>query len=190
MQTLETDLMFEETMVGGLSGIVFDATTNQWIALSYDRSDFQPARFYSLDIPYTAEAIEPVTVESVVTLLQANGEPYPSAIVGGNIPDPESIRIDPFVAQPSLPDVFDKEAGETAEPRENLVFEEITFSVDGQSIWLSLEGPLYQEGSTATVEHGAVTRITQLDRSGEMLGQFTYELEPIPGPADAFSRRV
>lgn len=215
VQTLETDLMFEETMVGGLSGIDFDAASNQWIALSDDRSDFQPARFYTLDIPYTADAVEPVTVQSVVTLLQANGEPYPSAVVGGNIPDPESIRIDPvsgllwytsegarsrqidpfvavsamdgsFVAKPALPDLFDMEAGESAGPRENLVFEGMTFSVDGQSIWLSLEGPLFQDGSTATVEQGAVTRITQLDRSGAMLGQFAYELEPIPGPADAF----
>lgn len=215
VQTLETDLLFEETMVGGLSGIDYDAVNDQWIALSDDRSDFQPARMYTLDVSYTADSVEPVAVKSVVTLLQANGEPYPNAVVGGNIPDPESIRIDPvsgllwyssegarsrvidpfvavatmdgeFVTQPNLPDQFDMETGVTAGPRENLVFEGLTFDVDGQSIWLSLEGPLYQDGPTATVDHGATTRISQLDRSGMMLSQYAYEMEPIPGPADAF----
>ena len=215
VQTIENNTMVDETTVGGLSGIDYDAVNDRWVAISDDRSDQQPARFYNLDLNYTAEAFDPVTVQSAVTLLQANGQPYPNAAAGGNIPDPESIRIDPvsgllwytsegarsrvidpfvavttwdgaFVTEPALPDVFDMETGEVAGPSENLVFEGFSFSADGQSIWLSLEGPLYQDGPTATVEHGATNRITQLDRSGGVLAQYAYELEPIPGPADAF----
>jgi hypothetical protein len=215
VQTIENNTLVDETTVGGFSGIDYDAANDRWVVLSDDRSDQQPARFYNLDLEYTADAFEPVTVQSAVTLLQANGEPYPNAIAGGNIPDPESIRIDPvsgllwytsegarsrvidpfiavttwdgeFVAQPTLPDAFDMGTAEIAGPRENLVFEGMTFAADGQSIWLSLEGPLYQDGPTATVEHGATNRITQVDRSGAVLSQFAYDLEPIPGPADAF----
>ena len=214
-QTIENNTLIDETTVGGLSGIDYDAVNDRWVALSDDRSDLNPARFYNLDLDYTSESFEPVTLQSAVTLLQANGETYPNGATGGNIPDPESIRIDPvsgllwytsegarsrvidpfvavatwdgdFVTQPALPDIFDMEVGEIAGPRENLVFEGLTFDADGQSIWLSLEGPLYQDGLTATIEHGATTRITELDRSGMMLSQFAYELEPISGPADAF----
>jgi hypothetical protein len=215
VETIANDLMVDETLVGGLSGIDYDAETGAWIVLSDDRSDNQPARFYTLDLAYSEAGIDTLSITAATTLLQANGDPYPNAATGGAIPDPESIRFDPLgdgiwyssegarsrvidpfiaaatldgelIAMPTLSDQFGMETGEIAGPRENLVFEGMTFDANGRDIWLALEGPLYQDGGTATVEDGAVTRITRVDRTGATLAQFAYELEPIPGPADAF----
>src|SRR4051812_25344294 len=44
---------FHGTIVGGLSGIDFDPASQLWIALSDDRSELQPARFY----PFRMEVV-------------------------------------------------------------------------------------------------------------------------------------
>lgn len=66
-------------------------------------------------------------------------------------------------------------------PRSNLVFEGLTLSADGQQLVASNEGPLYQDGPIATVDHGAVNRITWWHkRTGRALRQVAYPLSPIP----------
>jgi len=42
------------TTLGGLSGIDFNAATGNYIAVSDDRSQINPARFYTLDLALTA----------------------------------------------------------------------------------------------------------------------------------------
>jgi hypothetical protein len=215
VQALLNDLVVDGTLVGGLSGIDYHAASDRWVVISDDRSEHAPARIYTMDLEYTAESFSSVTLQGVVTLQQPNGEPYPDAAAGGTVPDTESVRIDPvsglvwyanegtanrgidpflavstwdgeLVAQTELPEMFEVDSGGTTGPLEGYGVEGMSFAADGESIWVSLEGPLYQDGPPATVDHGAVTRITQLDRSGAMLAQFAYELEPIPAPAPAF----
>ena len=98
-QRLAHKMAFDGTIVGGLSGIDWSAKTGQWVAISDDKSDFSPARFYRLALDYDADGFRSVTVTSVVTLLQADGTPYPNkkdvAEKGGVVPDTESIRLDP-----------------------------------------------------------------------------------------------
>jgi hypothetical protein len=216
IQTVANDLMVEDTLVGGISGIDYDAETGRWIAISDDRSDNQPARFYELGIALTADELAPVEFTNAVTLLQPNGEPYPNGEMGGNIPDPEAIRIDPvtgqlwytsegsrallidpfvaattwdgaFIASPETPEIFHMESGTVAGPRDNQVFEGFTFSADGQSLWIAMEGPLYQDGAPATDTKGTPVRITNLGRDGEVLGQYVYELDPIPASIEGAS---
>jgi hypothetical protein len=215
VQTLLNDLVVEGTRVGGLSGIDYDAAGDRWVVISDDRSEHAPARFYTLDLDYTAESFSSVTMQGAVTLIHPDGEPYPDGASGGTVPDTESIRIDPvsglvwyasegtpirgidpflavstwdgdLVAQPELPELFDVDSGGVSGPLEGYGVEGLTFAADGTTVWVSLEGPLYQDGPVATVDHGAVTRITQLDRSGAMLAQFAYMIEPVPAPAPAF----
>src|SRR5437763_13984190 len=52
---------FKGTTVGGLSGLDFDPGSGTWVAISDDRSQLQPARFYILDIDVRASglAVEP-----------------------------------------------------------------------------------------------------------------------------------
>jgi len=74
-------------------------------------------------------------------------------------------------------------------PRDNLVFEGLSFSVDGRSLWVSMEGPLIQDGSMPTRTHGAWSRFSRHDRTsdgrfGPLAGQIAYPIDPIP---DAFA---
>ncbi|WP_445679453.1 esterase-like activity of phytase family protein [Radicibacter daui] len=98
-QRLEHKMDFKGTVVGGLSGIDWSPRSGEWIAISDDKSDQSPARFYTLALEYDADGFKAVTVKSVVTLLQADGTAYPNkkdvAEKGGVVPDPESIRFDP-----------------------------------------------------------------------------------------------
>lgn len=66
-------------------------------------------------------------------------------------------------------------------PRRNLVFEGLTLSADGRQLVASNEGALYQDGPIATVEHGAVNRLTWWDKhTGRPVRQLAYPLSPIP----------
>lgn len=109
---------------------------------------------------------------------------------GGQKPD---RLIDPFIRRSTLDG---RHVGEvplhpmfhiTAEargPRDNLVFEGSTLSTDGQSLYVSMEGPLLQDGPMPTMTDGAWSRISRHDRSGDGFGalaaQYAYRMGPIP----------
>jgi hypothetical protein len=208
MEILPNDLMVDDTLVGGLSSIDYNPQTGQWIAISDDRSWKAPSRFYTVNIDYSATSLNSVTIEKEITLLQADGTPYPGDADGGNVADIESVRFDPltgliwygteaetslrippwlavstidgqFVSQPALPSMFNLDPEGIAGPRNNQGFEAMSFSADGNTIWLGLENGLSQDGPLATRDQGSTTRISQIDRSGHLLQQFAYELEPL-----------
>ncbi|NGY85137.1 esterase-like activity of phytase family protein (plasmid) [Bacillus megaterium] len=64
--------------------------------------------------------------------------------------------------------------------RDNLTFEGIAFANDGNSLWVSMEAPLYQDGPVPTTTNGALSRITQYDRKGKLLVQYAYPIDSIP----------
>ncbi|KRG10416.1 esterase-like activity of phytase family protein [Staphylococcus sp. NAM3COL9] len=64
--------------------------------------------------------------------------------------------------------------------RNNQAIEGSTFSQDGNTLWTSMEGPLLQDDKKPTPESGALTRITQYDREGNILSEFAYPLDAIP----------
>lgn len=85
--------------LGGLSGLTFDARSGRYFALSDDRSENGPARFYRLaiDLPAAASggsvpAAVPqgvvVTVEGATTLVARGGGPFPRRGL-----DPEGIAL-------------------------------------------------------------------------------------------------
>ncbi|MGK5081072.1 esterase-like activity of phytase family protein [Janthinobacterium sp. HLX7-2] len=63
--------------------------------------------------------------------------------------------------------------------RNNMSFEGLSFSSDGKSLWLGMEAALYQDGPLATPDNGSVVRITRLDRTGKVLGQYAYPIEAV-----------
>jgi hypothetical protein len=84
---------FRNTVVGGLSGIDFDANQNLYYMISDDRSDKNDARFYSARILCSEKGIDSVQLIDVTVLRQANGRPYPNSSTDpSRTPDPESIR--------------------------------------------------------------------------------------------------
>lgn len=202
------------TLVGGLSGIDYDPTTGSWLVISDDRSDANPARFYDATLTYDDEGLSDVVLVAQHPLLQENGATYPSAQVGGVVPDPEAIRVDPddgslwwtsegnqelgldpllihanprgvALATHVVPDSFGANPEEDAlGARNNKAFEGLTFAADGQSLYAIMEGPLYQDAELPTLESGSVSRIVQFDREGNVLGQYAYPLDALPAAGE------
>ena len=65
---LSYDLDFENTRVGGLSGMDYDEETGLFYMLSDDRSKKAPARFYTVKMDVNGETIEDVVIQSKTTL--------------------------------------------------------------------------------------------------------------------------
>ncbi|MEM8602863.1 MAG: esterase-like activity of phytase family protein [Cyanobacteria bacterium P01_H01_bin.121] len=117
---LPADQRFEDTVVGGLSGIIYDRQQDQFYVLSDARGYESPPRFYTLQLDFDASdfqpqttvdseldalvtavsnAIEPLSspqlaiqaeITAVTTLQDERGQPYPA-----NQLDPEAIALSP-----------------------------------------------------------------------------------------------
>jgi 3-phytase len=77
-----------ETALGGLSGIAYDATQNQFYAIADDRSQFAPARFYTFTTDPATIATTGATFTAVTPLKDANGNFFAL-----NSIDPEGISL-------------------------------------------------------------------------------------------------
>lgn len=198
------------TVLGGLSGLDYDAAADRWLAVSDDKSEHGPARAYRLKIDYDQNGVSAAVATEVVPLRRPDGSTYPPEAA----PDFESLRIDPrdgslwYTSEGSeergLPP-FVRRAGPAGEYRDELphlrrfayspcrglglrrnwAFEGLAFAPDGNSLWLAVEGPLKQDGPVPTTTGGALTRLTRLGRDGTVLAQYAYPLSPVPlAPAE------
>jgi hypothetical protein len=87
---------FQGTTVGGLSGITYDRQRDCYYAISDDRSDLTPARFYTLKLAIDSTnrqqpRLQKVEVEAVTPLLDQTGQPYAKGAI-----DPEGIALSPL----------------------------------------------------------------------------------------------
>ncbi len=90
-------LEFQGTTVGGLSGIDRDPRTGRWVMISDDRSERQPARFYTADIDVDGKGVHGVRFTGTRPFLRPDGAVYPPSLAGdGTTVDPEDIRVDPW----------------------------------------------------------------------------------------------
>ncbi len=117
---ITTGTTFDGTEVGGLSGITYDLDTENFYIIADDRSQINPARFYTASInPSLFNASgnnNGVTFQAVTTILDSNGQPFQPfnldpegiAVVGSDLyisseGEVSSNRIiDPFINQFSL----------------------------------------------------------------------------------------
>lgn len=84
---------FQNTTIGGLSGIDYDRKHNTYYLISDDRSEHNPARFYSAKISFNTSGIDSVQLVGVHFLKQPNGNVYPNSKQDPyHTPDPEAIR--------------------------------------------------------------------------------------------------
>ncbi|MGF1537979.1 MAG: phytase [Elainellaceae cyanobacterium] len=212
----ETGFTFAETEVGGLSGLAYDPNRDVYYALSDDRSQINPARFYTTTIDLSDGSLDEgdVAFTEVTTLLDADGEPFSEASV-----DPEGIAfsslgtlfiasegdanalIDPFVDQFSLmgdqisslpvPETYLPTADQSSGIRNNLAFESLTLTPDQRFLYTATENALFQDGPAAGLEDESLARILKYDlTTGEVAAEFVYEVEAVPeapDPADAFA---
>jgi hypothetical protein len=88
--------IFQNTTVGGLSGIDYDRKNDTYYLISDDRSAINPARFYTAKIYLNEKGIDSVQFISVRNLLQKDGTVFPSSKQDPfHTPDPEGIRYNP-----------------------------------------------------------------------------------------------
>jgi hypothetical protein len=94
-QIAPTSATFRGVPVGGLSSIDYVPATGHYLAISDDRSDRAPARFYelALDLGKFRRSANPgdagVSWINATTILDLDGQPF-----GRNMVDPESLRLD------------------------------------------------------------------------------------------------
>lgn len=95
-QIVPSGTLFSGTTVGGLSSIDYVASTGRYLAISDDRSNVNPARFYelSLNLAQFQRSATPgssgVTFHSSTTILTPGG-----AAFAANTVDPEGMRFNP-----------------------------------------------------------------------------------------------
>ncbi|MDO1581532.1 esterase-like activity of phytase family protein [Rhizobium oryzicola] len=199
---IPTGTMIDGVEIGGLSGLDYDPASGHYIAISDDRSEKAPARFYELSIDANATGIKDVKVLRTVTWQDKDGKPFAIKMV-----DPESLRygrdgiywssegdakqlLPPFVrvARPdgsfvrelTLPEGFAPAADKSSGIRDNLAFEGLAFLPSGD-LMVGTEETLNQDGPIASLLHGGLSRLIRYDAaSGKPKAQYAYPIEPIP----------
>ncbi|MBF2066064.1 MAG: phytase [Calothrix sp. C42_A2020_038] len=78
----------QPTQMGGLSGLAYDAVNNRYYAISDDRSEFGPARFYTFTTDPNTIATTGVNFTNVTPIKDANGNFYSRLSL-----DPEGIAL-------------------------------------------------------------------------------------------------
>lgn len=92
----------------------------------------------------------------------------PDGRAAGGLPLPEGLGFDP-------------EGGTGARP--NRTLEGLSWTPDGRGLWSAMEGPLIQDGALPDAHQGALVRLTLQDRSGAVLAQKAYAVDPLADPA-------
>ena len=201
-----TGLMYENTEVGGLSGISYSPGEDIYYVISDDRSFRQPARFYRLTIDITENQVDNSSVKITgVTLLQnEEGRNFKAGSV-----DPEGIAvgengilfissegvagklIPPFVAffnsagrqlkMMTVPEKFLPSSDGNRGVRDNMGFESLTLSADGRFLTTASENALLQDGPRAALKHRSASRLVIFDReSAEAVNEYIYLTDPVP----------
>ncbi|MEM7483033.1 MAG: esterase-like activity of phytase family protein [Acidobacteriota bacterium] len=211
---LPTGTLFHGTEVGGLSGLTFDSKGQVYYAISDDRSEHAPARFYTLALDLTAESFDEGNLRILaVTTLQQNGEPFAEDTL-----DPEGIAwvpgqgifissegnarkaIAPFVrrfdrtgeqiAELPVPEKFLPDGNRTYGVRNNLGFEGLSFDPETRLLWVATENALAQEDAKADLDRPSSVRLLAYDlAAGGTPREVHYRVDPVaeePSPFDDY----
>lgn len=201
---LTTGTIFQNTEIGGLSGLSFDQESNKLIAVSDDRSQVNEARFYQFDFTLTQEHFT-VTPFSVVKLRDGEGhyykEKYPDfegiAVYGNDFLISSENGLDgtapvlpglylfnaqgEFKSMLEVPAVFLNSADGTNGIRNNKGFETLSVTPDNEVIFMANEDSLLQDGPVASPLNASVVRVIRYKNS-KPEKEFAYELEKMQSP--------
>ena len=90
--------LFDDTTVGGLSAISYDPGRQVYYVISDDRSEKDPARFYTVRITFSDNGLGSVEWVRTTRLLDRTGAPFAPLTPGATPPvippDPEGIAFD------------------------------------------------------------------------------------------------
>jgi hypothetical protein len=220
------NMEYNGTTVGGLSGIDYSAKEKKYYLISDDRSDNNPARFYTATVSFSQKGIDSLHFTGMHYMMQPNGLVYPnSAQDPYHTPDPEAIRYNPlsrhlvwssegerivkgkdtvlenptvisiskagrYVDSFMLPANLYMHATENG-PRQNGVFEGLSFADNYATLFVNVEEPLYEDGPRADVtDNDTYIRLLKFDvATKKNTAQYAYKLSPVaypPTPITAF----
>ncbi|VXD13589.1 conserved exported hypothetical protein [Planktothrix serta PCC 8927] len=203
--TLPTELLYNNTEVGGLSGITYNPEKQVYYAISDDPSNKNKARFYTLNIDLSSGFLSEtgVSVIGVTPLLTETGKPFTK-----NSIDPEGIafsgnsifiasegnfyqNIPPFIQEFSLkgeilqtlpiPEkFFDGNGNKSRGVRSNLAFESLTITPDKTYLFTANENALIQDGEIANLDRGTPARILRYNlQTNQPDREFLYITDPL-----------
>ncbi|MBE9209407.1 esterase-like activity of phytase family protein [Nostoc sp. LEGE 06077] len=203
---LPKKLTFQKTEVGGLSGITYDAKNDLYYAISDDRGQKAPARFYTLKINLSQGYLKNggVVPVGVTILLNKDGQNFPprttdteaitltnqDTVFISSEGDVEKL-INPFIQEFSLssgrtittlniPRKFLPDKSNKTGIRNNLAFESLTITPNYQYLFTATENALIQDGSIAKPNIGTPCRILQYNLLNQQPGsEFLYQTEPV-----------
>lgn len=193
---------------GGISGIDYDPRAKLWAFISDDKSEHGPSHFFQGRLDVRPGKDCGPALMAMVPLRREDGETFPDRKAGTEAADGEAIRFDPLGADlvwstegdfdhgypPAIrrmkadgtpverwaaPDALTFHDGGKTGARKNATTEGISWSADGRSLWMSMEGPLVQDGPIPSVTEGGLTRLSRLDRSGKLVAQYAYRIDPV-----------
>lgn len=211
--TLAAGLVFDGTVVGGLSSITYDADREVYYAISDDQGSSGPVRVYTLTVDVMDANLEAgdVTVRDVTALEPPAGQTYAPGTV-----DPEGLTltsrdtwlvtsegvtgagVDPWIREYRLDGAYVRDltvpepflVGPGTGVRQNLGFEAAAMG-RGPFLFTGTEAALAQDGPTATPTNGSLARLLRLRLgSGQVDRSFVYPVDPVatePVPPTAFS---
>jgi hypothetical protein len=198
---ISTGLHLQGLEFGGISGLERDPASGRYLALSDDRAERGPTRFYEMDIGFDARGISKLEVLRTVELTDEDGKPFPRLAV-----DPEAIRLAPngnlvwasegdqqgqpalfeadrngrTIRRFALPDYYLPDAGKTRGVVGNLGHEGLAFSPDGRLLYALTENALVQDGPIANRQDGSLARLLVIDfASGKPVAEYAYRTEPV-----------
>lgn len=201
-------IVFQGGGYGGISGIDYDPRSGLWAFISDDKSERGPSHAFLGRLDLRPGAPCGPTLETMLPLRREDGETFPDRKAGTEAADGEAIRFDPKSGDLVWATEGDFEHGAppairrmsrdgrpiarllaperlrfcpdgASGARKNATFEGLSWSADGQSLWVSMEWPLIQDGPVPSVAQGGLTRLSRLDRSGRVLAQYAYRIDPV-----------
>ncbi|MEH1818357.1 MAG: esterase-like activity of phytase family protein [Nostoc sp.] len=204
--TLRKGLIFQKTEVGGLSGITYNPKNNLYYAISDDRGQKAPARFYTLKIDLSKGVLQKggITPVSITALLNENGQtfrPGETDTEGIALTNKETVfissegdairLINPFIKEFSLssgkeivtlpiPNKFLPDKNGQKGIRNNLAFESLTITPDKKYLFTATENALIQDGVAAKPNIGSPSRILQYNLlNNQPEKEFLYQTEAV-----------
>lgn len=185
---------FEGTTVGGLSALVRDPDRGVYYSLvDNGPTPADPARFYTLRIPFEGGRLGTPEILDVTVLRRAGGAPFTASDLDGEgialTPDRELLvasETEPSIRRFSLdgellgelpvPQRF--RVAPAGEARANQTFESLSLTPEAESLFTAVEGPLASDGMTS--DGRARIRILRYEENGATFSpaeQFFYLAE-------------
>jgi len=141
---------FQQTTIGGISGIDYDSDNDLYYMISDDRSNHNPARFYTAKIHLNNNKFDSIEFTAVHFLKDSSGKNYPNSKIDPyHTPDPESIRF--WKTENRL--VWSSEGEKTFKRDKNIIVDPSINIADHSGKWLA-QFPIPQKTKMSAKEKG------------------------------------